>query len=165
MAITKQKKVDIVAKLKRGLESAKSIVFVNFHGLKVADATALRKELRGKAVGLTVAKKTLIRRALAGGAWEGELPELGGEVALAYGEDSLTPAKSVYEFSRKVKDSLKILGGVFEGKYVGAEMMLEVATIPGREELYGKLVYILQSPLQCFVVGLNEISKLKSNNG
>jgi len=162
MAITRQKKIDIVARLKEGLAKAKSVVFVNFHGLKVADATALRKELRSKDVGFTVAKKTLIRRALEGGAWEGEAPELAGELALAYGADPLTPAKSVYDFSQPVKDNLKIVGGIFEGKYVSAELMLQVATIPDRQGLYGKLVYVLSSPLQKLVMALDQIAKKKA---
>src|SRR3989344_3614245 len=161
MAISKQKKVSIVEDLQRALAKAQSLVFVNFHGLKVADATALRKSLRQQDISLTVAKKTLIQRALTKMGWTGEVPPLEGEVALAYGEDALAPAKGVYDFSQKVKDNLKIIGGVFEGKYVDAAMMLQVATIPGREQLYGKLVYLLNSPIQKIVMALDQIAKKK----
>ena len=161
MAISREKKAGIVAGLKAALNKAKSVVFVSFQGLKVSDANALRRKLREKAVAYTVAKKTLIRLALAGSPWEGEIPALEGEIALAYGADSLAPAKGVYEFSQQVKDSLKIVGGVFEGKYVGAELMLQVATIPGREELYGKFLYLLNSPIQGLAIALDQISKTR----
>ncbi len=159
MAISKEKKASIIAGLKEVLAKAKSVVFVNFRGLKVSDANSLRRQLREKEVGYTVAKKTLIRRALEGTGWAGQAPELEGEIALAYGSDSLAPAKGVYRFSQQVKDNLKIVGGVFEGKYMEAEMMLELARIPDRQELYGKLVFILNSPIQKIVMALDQIAK------
>lgn len=162
MAISREKKAGIIAGLKESLAKAESVVFVSFRGLKVSDVNALRRRLREKAVGYTVAKKTLIRRALEGSPWTGEVPALDGEIALAYGADSLAPAKGVYEFSQQVKDNLKIVGGVFEGKYVGAELMLQVATIPSREELYGKFLYLLNSPLQRLTIALDQISKVKN---
>ncbi|MEA1929617.1 MAG: 50S ribosomal protein L10 [Patescibacteria group bacterium] len=162
MPITKQKKTELVEALKKQLVKAQSVVFVNFHGLNVADATTLRRDLRAKGVGFKVIKKTLLRLALGASSWEGELPELEGEVAVAYGEDSLSPAKGVYDFARGAKDSLKIIGGVFEGKYVGAEMMLQVATIPGRDELYGRFLYLLNSPVQGLAIALDQIAAAKN---
>lgn len=161
MAITKEKKVKIVEKLKGEVASAPASVFVNFHGLSVALATELRKKLRGEKVGLMVAKKTLIRRAFADKKIAGEMPELAGEVAIAYGEDAIAPARGVYEFEKANKDLVKILGGVFEGKYLDAALMTEIASIPGREVLLGKLVNILNSPIQRFVMVLDQISKTK----
>ena len=164
MAISKDKKREIIATLKEKIEGAVSVVFVNFHGLSVALATELRKKLRSQDIGLMVAKKTLIRRAFADEKITGEMPELLGEVALAYGKDQLLPARSVYEFEKVNKDLVKILGGVFEGGYVNAALMTEIASIPGREVLYGKLANILNSPIQRFVMTLGEINKLKANS-
>lgn len=164
MAITKDKKREIVETLKTKVASAPSVVFVNFHGLSVALATELRKKLRGEQIGLMVAKKTLIRRAFDGSKIEGEMPELQGEVAMAYGEDAIAPARGIYEFEKANKDIVKILGGIFEGKFVDAGLMSEIASIPGREVLLGKLVNILNSPIQRFVMALDQISKLKANS-
>jgi large subunit ribosomal protein L10 len=161
MAITKDKKKEIVSALKDRIEGAESVVFVNFHGLSVALATELRKKLRGQDVGMMVAKKTLIRRAFADQKVDGEMPALDGEVALAYGKDSLAPAREVYEFEKANKDLVKILGGVFEGAYVNASMMTEIASIPGREVLLARLANILNSPIQRFVMALDQISKTK----
>lgn len=164
MAISKDKKKEIVETLKDKVIRAESVVFVNFHGLPVALATTLRKKLKGEGVGMMVAKKTLIRRAFADSKVEGEMPELNGEVALAYGSDQIAPARGIYEFDRTNKDIVKILGGVFEGKYVDAKVMTEIASIPSREVLLGKLVNILNSPIQRLVMALDQIRIIRSNS-
>src|SRR5690606_32004477 len=84
MAITKEKKQEVVAKVADALSNAVSVVFVHFKGLSVADTSAMRKQLRGEGIGYYVAKKSLIRRALADKGYEGELPNLEGEIALAW---------------------------------------------------------------------------------
>lgn len=159
MAINKDKKVAIVKKLTQEVASAASLVFANFHGLSVADTTTLRKQLRGEGTGLMVAKKTLIRRALGEAGIAGELPALEGEVAVAYGGDPIAPARGVQNFAKLHPENLRILGGVYEGKYADAALMLELAAIPGREVLLGKLANLLSSPYQRLVLALDAISK------
>lgn len=161
MAISKQKKADIVKKVKEGLSKAKTIVFVNFHGLPVATTTAMRKSLRDKNVGYVVAKKTLIGLAFKDMAVEGQMPELPGEIALAYGEDMLEPAKGVYEYQKKNAEMVRIVGGVFLGKFVDALKMMSIATIPPREVLYGQFVNLINSPIQGLVIALDAIAKKK----
>lgn len=161
MAITKQKKQDILAKLTKEVAPAPSVVFAAFKGIPVLDITAFRKDLRSKAVGYYVAKKTLIRKAFAGGSVAGEMPELAGEVAVAYGDDQLAPAKGIYEFAKKNPEKMKILGGVFEGKFMNAAEMMTVAAIPGREALYGMFVNVINSPIQGLVIALDAIAKKK----
>ena len=162
MPITKAKKVEVVAELKDKIKAAEAIAFVNFHGLSVAAATELRKALRAAEVSLTVAKKTLIRRAFDGSGITGEVPELPGEIALAYGADALAPAREVYAFEKKNKDVVKLVGGVYEGAFVSSAFMLELATIPSREVLLSKLAFLLQSPIQRLAVAINEVSKTKT---
>lgn len=163
MAINKAKKVAILDKLKDIVEKGKSVVFVNFHGLTVAGVNELRKNLRSKNVGYYVAKKTLIKKAFAGSKFEGEMPELPGEIAVAYGEDLLLPVKEVYEFQKKNAEVMKIAGGVFEGKFVDAGYMVQIAKIPGRETLYGQFVNVINSPIQGLVMALSEIAKQKES--
>lgn len=161
MAITKEKKVALVQNLKDKLSQAKAAVFVSFHGLTVGNATELRKSLKAQSVGLSVVKKTLLKRALETQKITGDLPDLPGEIAVAYGDDALVSARGVYEFEKKNKDLLKIVGGIFEGAYTEAAVMLALATIPSREVLYGKFVNIINSPIQRFVMALDQISKTK----
>ena len=162
MAISKQKKVEIVKRIKDGLNRAKTIVFVNFHGLPVSTTTAMRKSLREKKVGYIVAKKTLIGLALKSSAIEGPMPELPGEIALAYGDDLLDPAKGVYEYQKKNAELVKIVGGVFEGKFVDASRMMTIATIPPREVLYGQFVNLINSPIQGLAMALDAVAKKRA---
>lgn len=165
MAITKEKKGEFVEKLSNALKSAKSVVFVNFHGLKVSDATALRRALKKEGVTYTVTKKTLTKRVLdaesASGRIEGEAPNLEGELALAYGEDEIAPARGIREFAKKLPEALSIIGGVFGGRYMSKSEMEEIASIPSLEVLRGKFVNIINSPIQRLAIALNEISKIK----
>jgi large subunit ribosomal protein L10 len=159
MARTKAQKKEIVAKLETMMDGAKSLVFVNIHGLKVADATVMRRTLKGSQVGLFVAKKTLTVRALDAKKYAGAMPELSGEFALAYGGDLVAPARGVYEFQGKFKDKVSIMGGVFEGKYMTREEMTAIAAIPPLDTLRGMFVNVINSPIQGLVMALSEIAK------
>lgn len=155
MPITKQKKVQIIELIKKKIAGAGSVVFVNFHGLNVSTERKLRRSLKERGVGYTVVKKTLLKRVLP------ETPELEGEVALAYGLDPFLPAKGIYEFQQKIKEGLKILGGLFEKKLLSAGEMIKIAQIPPRHELYGRLVLMLSWPLRSLAVVVDQISKNK----
>lgn len=162
MAISKQKKGEIVEKLEKALKGAKSLVFVNFHGLKVSDTTALRRELKSEGVSYQVSKKTLTKRVLDSEKFTGTQPELTGELAMAWGEDEIAPARGVYNFAKKFPEALKILGGVFGGKYMTGAEMTEIASIPSIEVLRGKFANIINSPIQRFAIALGEVAKKKS---
>lgn len=155
MPITKQKKTQIIELMKEKTAAAGSVVFVNFHGLTVSAERKLRRSLKERGVGYTVVKKTLLKRALP------ETPELEGEVALAYGPDPFLPAKGIHEFQQKIKEGLKILGGLFEKKLLSADEMIKIAQIPPRHELYGRLVLMLSWPLRSLAVVVDQISKNK----
>ena len=159
--LLKSKKEEIIKDLEGAIKNSESLVFVNFHGLKVADETKLRRELRGKEVNYKVGRKTLLARAMQGKA-EGEIPELTGEVAIAYSKDSIASAREIYNFQKTHKGLLNILGGIFEGRFLGKEKMMEIAMIPSREVLYAQLVNLINSPIQRFAVVLDQIAKSKN---
>ena len=150
----------MIKDLETSVKKSESVVFVNFHGLTVADETVLRRDLRMEGVGYKVSRKTLLKRALAGKA-TGEIPELGGEVAIAYSPDPTSSAREIYNFQKTHKGILNILGGIFEGKFIGGEKMMEIAMIPSREVLYAQFVNLINSPIQRFAVVLNEIANHK----
>lgn len=160
MAITRAKKGEVVDKLKKAFKDAKSLVFVNFRGLNVSKSTSMRRALKNEGISYTVAKKTLTNRALEEEKFAGEKPTLPGELALVWGDDLVAPARSIYNFQKKFPDNLKIMGGVFEGRFMTAFEMEEIAKIPTIDILRGKFVNIINSPIQRLVIGLNEISKI-----
>ena len=165
MAISKDKKRAIIAKLADALKEASTIVFVGFSKLTVKDASRLRTELSQAGVRYYVAKKTLIRLALKQHGYTEKVPELPGEVAIAWtaaGTDITAPARSVHEFGKKLKGAVVLLGGVFEGAFADAKKMTGIATIPPMPILRGMFVNVINSPIQGLVVALDQISKKKS---
>lgn len=162
MALTKEKKGEILTKLKKVVSDSVSMVLVNFHGLTMPDLSQIRKTLREKGIGYTVAKKTLTRKALSEGGIAGTVPDMPGELGIAYGTDALDPAREVYEFQKKLDKKLSIVGGVFEGRFMNQSEMLIVAQIPGMKTLQAQFVNLINSPIQRLVIGLSEIAKTKT---
>ncbi len=158
--LQKSKKEEMIKELEKAVKESASVVFVNFHGLKVGEETVLRRDLRDQGVNYKVSRKTLLARALEGKA-EGAIPELKGEIAIAYSKDQTSGAREVYNFQKTHKGILSILGGIFEGKFVSGERMMEIAMIPSREVLLSKLAFLLKSPMQRLALALSEVAKTK----
>lgn len=161
MAITKAKKETILEKLDVVKDDSSAIVFVKFNGMTVQDTTAMRAKLREEGVGFFVAKKTLMKRSF-DGKFEGEMPALEGEIAVAYSTDAITPAQQIKEFVGQYKENLAIAGGVFQGVYKDASEMTEIASIPALPVLRGMFVNVINSPIQGLVLGLNAIAEKRS---
>jgi|SRR3989344_5019524 len=163
MAITKDKKRDILAKVGEALAEATSVAFVSFSKLTVMDASAMRRALKQEGVRYFVAKKTLMRRALIERGYTGEMPSLPGEVALAWttGEDTTVPSRSIYTFGKKLKGAVTLVGGVFEGAFRDAEQITAIATIPPLLVLRGMFVNVINSPIQGLVIALDKIREAK----
>lgn len=159
MAITKAKKQDILAKLEGIKKEADTVVFVNFKGVTVKDTTAMRRAMREAGVGYFVAKKTLLKRVFTG--YEGEMPELEGEIAVAYSTDTMAPAQNVKEFAKKYKDAVAIAGGIFQGVFKNKAEMTEIASIPSLDVLRGMFAQLINSPRQRFAVVLSKVSETK----
>jgi large subunit ribosomal protein L10 len=163
MAITKDKKREILAKITDALKEATSVTFVGFSKLTVADSSAMRGSLKQEGVKYFVAKKTLLKKALGESGVKGDLPELPGEIAIAWtaGEDATAPARTVHTFGVKLKGALSLLGGVFEGSYADAGKMTAIATIPPVPVLRGMFVNVINSPIQGLVIALDKIREQK----
>src|SRR3989344_8225534 len=114
MALTRDKKKEIIKKVHEAIDSSKSAVFVNFHGLNVSKISKMRRALQASGVGYLVAKKTLARKALEGIKVDGKLPDMPGELAIIFGTDPIAPAREIYKFQKEYKDGVKIVGGIFD---------------------------------------------------
>lgn len=161
MAISKEKKQHIVSSFSDILSNTETVVFVQFNKLTVAMANALRRKLTVANVGYKVGKKTLLKRVLTERGYKGELPALDGEIAIAYSTDQIAPAREVYEFQKTNKDSVAIVGGIFEGEYKNKEAMMSIAMIPPREVLLSQIAFLLKSPMQRLAIAVNEVAKKK----
>jgi large subunit ribosomal protein L10 len=166
MAKTKQQKQEIISKLEGAMKGSPSTVFVHFSKVTVAEESAMRRALRADAVGYTVAKKTLIRRALDSLGHKHEALPLDGEVAIAYGggADATAAARLMHEFGKKLQDKLSIIGGIFEGKLVGAGEMQEIATIPSMQVLRGMFANVINSPIAGLAIALKAVADKRGAN-
>ncbi len=165
MALTKDKKKEILANVSDALSKTTSAVFVGFTGLTVSEANELRAGLKKEQVKFTVVKKTLLQKALGEKGYAGEMPELPGEVAMAHlldGADVTAPARSIQVFIKKFKDKLRFLGGALEGRFVSQSETAAIGQIPATLVLRGMFVNVINSPLQRFAVALGEVAKTKN---
>ena len=159
MAINKEKKRSILDRLEEIKDQLTgSVVFVRFRGLGSEEANAVRRSLREEGVNYWVVKKTLLRRAFKD-SFTGPMPDLEGEIAVAYGSDPLSPPQSIKTASSQYKDQISIVGGVFEGEYKNQAEMTEIASIPALPVLRGMFVNIINSPRQRLVMALSQIAQ------
>ena len=122
----------------------------------------MRGGLKDEDVTYTVARKTFLNRAFEGAKIEGAVPELSGEIAVAYGkEDPTAPARIVHKFVKENDGTLSIVGGIYEGRFLDEVEMNEIATIPPMDTLRGMFANVINSPIQGFVVALNAIAEKK----
>lgn len=163
MAITKAKKEAVLSKVADALKDAVSVVFVTFKGLSVADTSAVRKNLKQDGIGYYVAKKTLIKRALKDAGYAGDMPDLPGELAIAWSNDDATAAaRGIHDAGKKHKDAIAILGGVFESRFLDKVGMTAIATIPPVPVLRGMFVNVINSPIQGLVIALDQVAQKKA---
>ena len=155
-------KQPIVEEISALLKEAKSAVVVDYRGLTVEQDTELRRQLRAAGVNYKVYKNTMINFAVQGTDYEPLKAHLEGPTALATSAtDETAPARILHEFSKKA-ESLELKGGVVEGTYYDADGIKLIATIPGREELLGKLLGSIQSPITNLARVLNQIEESKA---
>ena len=152
MAKTKEQKQEILENLNEKLSKAKMAILTEYKGLKVSEIAELRNEAHESGVNFNVAKINLLKMALEKNKLSiGDVTLEGKPIAIGYGyEDEVTPAKILYNFS-KGHENLKILGGILDGEFIDAENIKTLALLPGREELYAKVVGSLAAPISGFV--------------
>ena len=154
-------KKPIVDEIIENLTDAKSAVLADYRGLTVEQDTILRKKMRDAGVVYKVYKNTMIKRAVAGTAFEALVADLEGPTAIAISKDDATaPARIPYEFG-KTADKLQLKSGVVEGTYYDTNGIKVIATIPSREVLLSRLLGSMQSPVTNFARVVKQIAEKK----
>ncbi len=152
-------KQPIVQEIAGHLDGAASAVLVDYRGITVDQDTQLRKQLREAGIVYKVYKNRMIKLAVKGTEFEALEADLEGPTAIAISKDDATaPARLLSKFA-KTADALQLKSGVVEGSYFDAEKILEIANIPGREELLSRLLGSLQSPMANLARVLNQIAE------
>ena len=155
MAVTRAVKEEELQALEQSFRGTDSAIVVDYKGLKVPEVTELRRQVRGAKGQYKVVKNTLARRALKGTSFESLTEFFSGTTAVAYsGEDPVALAKVLTTFA-KTAPALQIKAAVVQGRAIKAGEVIELATMPGKPELYAKLLFVLQAPMVQFVSVLN----------
>tara|TARA_Y100001934_G_C12288871_1_gene743710 strand:- start:192 stop:722 length:531 start_codon:yes stop_codon:yes gene_type:complete len=140
-------KVDKVEELTAALSNAKAIYLADFTGLDVAKVTGLRNKLRDAEVGYQVVKNRLAKRAAAKAGISGLDEHLIGPTAIAFtNEDPIAPAKILQDFADE-DDAFSIKLGFMDGQVLSPEEIKALSKLPSREELLGKVLGSVQSPM------------------
>lgn len=139
------RKEGLVASLRESLEGVSCLVVTRQSGLTVAEATDLRRQMRGAGAAYKVAKNRLVRRALDATPFAHLVPLFTGPTAIAYSQDPVAAAKVVVGFANR-NNKLSIVGGGLLGRTLDAEGVKDLAALPSLDELRARLVGLIQAP-------------------
>lgn len=154
MKLTRSEKEQLVEKAVKDLDQAKSIVLVNYQGLKVNEIQSLKKKLRAYGIGFQIIKNTLFKIALKKEGIKLDEKLFDQPIAVVWGkDDEVIPAKLTAEFQKEA-EKLTIIGGIINRSYVDESIIKQYAALPGRDELYAKLVGSLNAPMYRLVNAL-----------
>jgi large subunit ribosomal protein L10 len=155
MAVTRATKEDELQELEQAFKGTDSAILVDYRGLKVPEVTELRRQIRVARGSYRVVKNTLARRALKGTSFESLSEQFIGTTAVAYsGGDPVALAKVLTTFA-KTAPALQIKAAVLQGRAIKPAEVTDLASLPGKPELYAKLLFVLQAPMVQLVSVLN----------
>ncbi|PYV99978.1 MAG: 50S ribosomal protein L10 [Acidobacteria bacterium] len=155
MAVSRAKKTEQVEKLSTELKSVSSVIVATYSKLTVAQDYELRKTLRTSGAKYRVIKNTLAERAAKGTKVEEVLKGLAGVTSIAYTQgDPVALAKALAKYA-KDNPEFTFKAGVVEGRVVSIKEIESLATMPSKEELYSKLLFLLNAPAQRLATVIN----------
>src|SRR5262252_1270311 len=159
MAVTRAKKIEQVDRLGKDLEKVSTVIVTTYTKLTVAQDYELRKLLRSSGAKYAVVKNTLAERAAKGTKIEEALKNLSGVTSIAYTEgDPVALAKVLSKYA-KDNPEFTFKAGVVEGRVISIKEIEALATMPSKEEIYSKLLYLLNAPAQRLVTAMNALGR------
>ena len=159
MAVTKAKKTEQIDKLSADLKKVSSMIVATYGKLTVAQDFELRKTLRTSGAKYRVVKNTLAERAAKGTKVEPVLKDLSGVTSIAYTEgDPVALAKALSKYA-KDNPEFTFKAGVVEGRVITIKEIESLATMPSKEEIYSKLLYLLNAPVTRLATAVNAVGR------
>jgi large subunit ribosomal protein L10 len=159
MAVTKAEKAVELEQMESAFKGSESAILLDYKGLTVPQVTDLRRQIRGAKARYKVVKNSLAKRALKGTSFEVLEKHFTGMTAVAYTEaDPVALAKTLTTFI-KATPTLTIKAAVVQGSAIAPAAVTDLANLPGKPELYARLLGTLQAPMVNFVRVLNAVSR------
>ncbi|HEX2714519.1 MAG TPA: 50S ribosomal protein L10 [Candidatus Acidoferrales bacterium] len=145
--------------LKSDLATVSTVILTTFQGITVEEDTKLRRAVRAVGGRYRVVKNTLAERASTGTPAEPLLKNLMGANSIAYtSADPVALAKVLTKVAKDVP-AFRFKAGVVEGRVLSLQEIQQLAQLPSKEELYGKIMFLLQAPARRFAVALAAVSR------
>jgi len=159
MAVSKAKKIEQVKELSGELKNVSSMIVATYSKLTVEKDYQLRKALRGTGAQYRVVKNTLAERASEGTKVREVLQNLHGVTSIAYTQgDPVALAKVLAKYA-KDNPEFSFKAGVVEGRVISVKEIEALATMPSKEEIYSKLLYLLNAPAQRLVTAMSAVGR------
>lgn len=159
MAVTRAKKIEQVEKLGKDLQNVSTVIVTTYTKLTVAQDYELRKLLRSSGAKYAVVKNTLAERAAEGTKVQDALKDLSGVTSIAYTEgDPVALAKALSKYA-KDNPEFTFKSGVVEGRVITIKEIEALATMPSKEEIYSKLLFLINAPAQRLVTVMNAVGR------
>ncbi len=152
----------VVEGIKEKIQNAKSVVFVKFNGLTVAEDTEIRREFRKNNVEYKVLKNTLIRRAFNDLGVTDFDDDLNGPTSVAFGADETSAAKIVMDAVKKYDKKVSVKSAYFEEKRLDENGVKALAAIPSKQQLYAMLASALLGVPRALAIALNQVAEQKA---
>ena len=160
MSLNIEDKKAVVAEVSAQLVDAQTLVIAEYRGIEVSSMTKLRAKARENGVYLRVLKTTLVRRAVAGTQFEALADQMVGPLVYGVSADPVAAAKVLHQFAKE-DNKIVIKAGSYNGKVLNAAEVAELASIPSREELLSKLLFVMQAPVSGFARALAALAEKK----
>ena len=159
MAVSKAEKITEQTELESVFRAASTAVLVDYRGVTVPQVTELRRQIRAAGANYRVVKNTLARRAAAGTTFESVLDHFKGATAVvSTPTDPVALAKALTGFAKSAP-TMSIKAAVVSGQAVAASAVSDLASLPSKPELYAKLLFVLQAPMQQLVTVLSAVPR------
>ena len=162
MSLNIETKKAAVEEIITSIANAQTMVVAEYRGISVASMTELRANARKEGVYLRVLKNTLARRAVEGTSFAALAEHMVGPLVYAASEDAVAAAKVLHQFAKK-DDKIIIKAGSYNGDVLNTAQVGELASIPSREELLSKLLFVMQAPVSGFARSLAALAEKKEN--
>ncbi len=159
MPLTRQQKEEKVATTAQDLQGAASCVFIAYNGLNVDDMEELRDKLNESGARVRVLPKRLLRLVLKNLNLDFDPTQIEGQIAVAWGNDVVAPAKVLHDFAKTRADIMRLVGGAMEGTLLQQAQVIALAQLPSKDQLRGQLLSVLVGPARGLVMTLSGVQR------